>query len=692
MKPGEVLFTPGQPADALFVVASGIVEVTTPRRGDARGSSVRRARTGDAVGEEAVVRSGSARVAAAQCAAPALVVHVPASVYRRVYGRLGEGRLMRDRERALGLAAAREVLLASSLAPVLSQTQLDGVAAQLEHRKLTRGEILFAQGDPMTRGFVIADGMVSLETEREGRVCIQGYLQRGDLVAEAGLVDVHTMTARACGTLWVVTLPEGLLSSVERTRPGVLAATSRIASRGVAQHARATGHVGKDLWRYVVAGSMLVIDDEACVRCGHCAWSCADAHADGASRLVRRGEKISVRDAADGQSRALIVAGSCQQCKHPACMIDCPTGAIGRGASGEVFIREDICVGCGQCERSCPWGGVQMAPRATPSLPSATASLSAQVAVKCDLCADLGGEPACVNACPVEAIARVEPIAAMADVRAETPERAARVPLPRPRSAWPWVVGAGLPAFALGAAGMGHPWALSPLASGAVAGGLVLLLVAYSAMKRVRRLRLLPARVQAIAHLALGLAAGGIVLAHASAHVPPNAAGAAFVAFTIASLTGVMTGLVYAVLPPLLSRIEARARLLEDLPRRARELEERLFSALSGRSEASKVAYARVLGPYARAPLGGLALLASRRTLRAEEAALKARVDAVAEGRTRHLDALNELISLVVERRAVRAQRLLQLGLRACVPAHLVAVAVATVLIAVHVAAALGTR
>ena len=40
-----------------------------------------------------------------------------------------------------------------------------------------------------------------------------------------------------------------------------------------------------------------------------------------------------------------------------------PTGAIGRDPKGEVFIREDLCTGCGNCAKGCPLDNIQMAPR-----------------------------------------------------------------------------------------------------------------------------------------------------------------------------------------------------------------------------------------------------------------------------------------------------------------------------------------
>src|SRR5689334_9079865 len=65
-----------------------------------------------------------------------------------------------------------------------------------------------------------------------------------------------------------------------------------------------------------------------------------------------RGFKVSLAQ--------LHVPTSCRHCEHPHCMKDCPPDAIHRSAEGEVFIA-DTCIGCGNCERNCPYGVIQLA-------------------------------------------------------------------------------------------------------------------------------------------------------------------------------------------------------------------------------------------------------------------------------------------------------------------------------------------
>jgi Fe-S-cluster-containing dehydrogenase component/CRP-like cAMP-binding protein len=715
LEKGARVFAPGEPADAFFVVGEGLVDVRGVRRGEPEARLLRRAVAGDAVGEEAIVRAGVLRATEATCASRVVVAEVRVAVFRRAAERAGSTPAA-AREEALRRGVARDVLRASSLARVLSERDVEALVAAAEHRSLARAEVLFERGDPGTHAYVVADGMVRVEDGEEGRVRIRAYLSRGDLVADGSLENggAHDVTVAACGPAWVIALPREALRRIARRFPEAMADARRLVTS--APLPEATRHVMGDLWRFAEAGSMLVIDDEACVRCGHCAASCADAHGDGVARLVRRGEKVVVRDAADGGERALVIPGSCQHCKHPACMLDCPTGAIGRQVSGsagawsmtggdprgDVFVREDLCVGCGRCVTACPWGSVQMAPRPAPakkSLPllatsgvrprsTEAAAPRPDVAVKCDMCRDLGHGPACVTSCPVDAIVRIEPLAALADVREAVGVRPPRRGGPVRRAAGPWVLGAA--AIAAAVARVPPAAGATRMATGVVAGLVMALLAAYAVAKRTRLARgkseVSLVRPQAIAHMALGTLALGIVAAHAGRHVAANAAGALALAFAAASASGLALAVVYRWIPRVLSRVERRARLAEDLGPRARELDDRAFGALTGRSEAMKAVYARWLAPYARSAVGAVALILGGRTLRDEEKRLRARVEGVLGARTATLDGLDDLLRLVVERRALRAQVLLQGLLRVGLPVHVVAVAVTLVLLAVHVA------
>jgi Fe-S-cluster-containing hydrogenase component 2 len=102
-------------------------------------------------------------------------------------------------------------------------------------------------------------------------------------------------------------------------------------------------------------------------------------------------------------------------------MTDCPPGdAIARDPRGEVFIR-DNCIGCGHCATNCPYDNIFMVheePRRSAwdwfknAIGAGTVEevqTRRSFPVKCDLCRDLKGGPACVRGCPTGAVLRLTP-------------------------------------------------------------------------------------------------------------------------------------------------------------------------------------------------------------------------------------------------------------------------------------------
>lgn len=84
----------------------------------------------------------------------------------------------------------------------------------------------------------------------------------------------------------------------------------------------------------------------------------------------------------------------CHQCDNAYCLQVCPYGAIERDSTlGIPLIDKNRCRKCGLCISYCP-------------LQVITTGDEGQ-AIKCDLC---GGEPRCVEACPVGALTLVQEV------------------------------------------------------------------------------------------------------------------------------------------------------------------------------------------------------------------------------------------------------------------------------------------
>ena len=89
------------------------------------------------------------------------------------------------------------------------------------------------------------------------------------------------------------------------------------------------------------------------------------------------------------------VTTACHHCEDPACMNGCPVGAYEKDAdTGIVRHLDDQCIGCSYCILKCPYDVPKY-------------SKTRGIVRKCDMCHQRlaeGEAPACVQACPTEAI------------------------------------------------------------------------------------------------------------------------------------------------------------------------------------------------------------------------------------------------------------------------------------------------
>lgn len=712
---GEQLYRRGDKGETLYVVASGQVSLVGQRRGRDEDTELRRATAGDSFGEEASV--GATRRADAVVVERAVVAEIPVALFRRALTRAGGHEVAERFERRVRRRATAELLATLAFTSQLPESERELLLDGAEHHDVLRGEVLYRAGEPSTHLWLVADGMVQLQTEDDERLRVRAYLVRGDFFGDEELISgvPRRESAVASGASLLISIPADVARTVADRNPGLLGKLRRVrhaqrAEQGeVAREVEGqTQHAFRDLYRLQVARSLLVIDLDSCVRCGHCAWSCETLH--GVARLVRRGDKIVTRVGDQQAASPLLLPNSCQHCEVPACMPDCPTGAIGRDPRGEVFIRDELCTGCGACAKGCPWDNIQIVPRpfGAPSPPQSGGGVFADLAVKCDLCRDYDG-PACVKACPTESIFRLDPASDLPEVgrllrQPSTGDE--RVASRARHGPWLWMVA--LASAAGGAVGVGmhlrqlwFPWQGVGYVMGIAAAVSAVLLAAYVLPKRLVRLWSRPrdrgaraeggaavrslVRPQMTFHVVLGLASLAMVLAHGGGRVSWSSGGTLAIAWLAAALFGGLGALAYALLPPYLSRLERSAALPEDFAPARRELLDQLYGGVTGRSELVKKLFERVLVPYLRQPAGWLSLIASRRDLGGEQRALRRRIDRLLEGRgAERLAGLDTLIRLVVELRALTAQRVLTALLRIWLPLHGVCAALALALLLVH--------
>ena len=153
-----------------------------------------------------------------------------------------------------------------------------------------------------------------------------------------------------------------------------------------------------------------VLDLHRCVGCGACVLACRIENGRTDQQGWRRVLPLNLRRQPGGPTYFLSVA--CHHCDHPACLAGCPSRAYEKRADGLVIHHDERCLGCRYCEMTCPFGA--------PAYDEPRGVVS-----KCHLCAsrlDRGLLPACVAACPVEALTfRSEAAAGRRDGRAGVP-------------------------------------------------------------------------------------------------------------------------------------------------------------------------------------------------------------------------------------------------------------------------------
>ena len=318
-----------------------------------------------------------------------------------------------------------------------------------EVKDVKPGEAIINEGDVSDDLYIIRSGSMIVEKSLGGKPVFMSYVPAGSYSGEMAMIErtPRAATVKAAIRSQVVKLPAEPFRALLARKPELakrmqseMKARQEINAFIESQKEEFGGAV--DMYSSVAnflikqgigeATDVLLIDESLCVGCDNCEKACADSH-DGLSRLNREA----------GTTFANIhVPTSCRHCEHPHCMSDCPPNAIRRGPDGEVFIN-DTCIGCGNCQRACPYGVIQMdkPPPKKPGLfqwmffgmgpgpgepdyewrkkNAKTGGESPKLAIKCDMCSGKAGGPACVRACPTGAAIRVSPDAFLSVARIE---------------------------------------------------------------------------------------------------------------------------------------------------------------------------------------------------------------------------------------------------------------------------------
>jgi cGMP-dependent protein kinase 2 len=425
---GETIFERNEPGSSLFSIASGRAEVLIDA-GDH--SKFVRIESGSIFGEVGLI-SGRRRGATVRAGEDTICVEIPRNAALKLQSSVPAARRAIERigtERQL-LQLFGSGLVSADLAEILDSSEIITVSA---------GKPVITEGEDGNDVFVVRQGSMIVEKNIGGKHVFLSYLPAGSYVGEMALLGKtrRTATVKAAIKSEVIKLHGAAFEALLVRKPQLRARIkSDMASR---QDVNNFIEARKDSFSSVVdmysnvanflvengigeATDVLLIDENLCVGCDNCEKACADSH-EGLSRLDREAGRTYAH---------LHVPTSCRHCEHPHCMADCPPNAIHRGPDGEVFI-DDTCIGCGNCQRNCPYGVIRMEaePPKKPGLlswmllglgpgpgePSKKWSHGhahkkiekPKKAIKCDMCSGISGGPACVRACPTGAAIRVSP-------------------------------------------------------------------------------------------------------------------------------------------------------------------------------------------------------------------------------------------------------------------------------------------
>ena len=428
----EVLCKENEFYDRLCVLLGGALEQSLLARG--RPMQILVLGEGSFFGEMAVM-ADQPEPYTVRAMMPSLVLELPKAAVARLMSTSAPFKATMDelyRRRALWTYARTPTVLSA-----LPEQAITELLDKAELRTLKAGDTVLREGTAPTDAYVIKTGFLRVARRVEGgsgdRALV--YFREGDLFGLTGLLmgeKFSPFSVTATTRAEVIRIPGAHLFKVLGKYPqarAVLEGNAQTAERVARENTfmPAPAPTGKQAGTQLAMSTeilvekglasgneVLVVDQNRCVNCQNCVDACGRRHK--YSRLHLRGLQVE----------NFLFPAACRHCEDPVCLL-CSVNGIVRMPSGEITIIEDNCIGCGACAERCPYGNIRMHAIDQPQegfllrlmgvlgFRARTEALdelkpgARRLAVKCDLCA---GYPdyACVTACPVGAMFRIDPM------------------------------------------------------------------------------------------------------------------------------------------------------------------------------------------------------------------------------------------------------------------------------------------
>jgi len=407
---GESIFRQFDYSESIYMILEGSVRVLV-RLDDGSEKQVAAQEPGEFFGEMSLI-SGRRRSSTVKASTDALLWEVGRKAMLKFIHMTPTAKDKIDK--AFLINAFQSYLFAG-----LSHSVLSGLTDKAKVFGFEKGATIIKEGDAGDAFYFLRSGMVKVSKMRQGREIVLAYLPAGQYFGEMALLtgEARMASVTAIDRVEVIQLRKEDFNEFVYEHPQTRA---RIAEESKRRHlSNIEVEVRPELAELerfmtseevVVSQNVLLIDENKCVHCNNCVKACEGVHPDGQTRLKRTGQKFA----------NILIANSCRHCENPLCMMDCPPGdAIVRDPRGEVYIR-DNCIACGNCASNCPYDNIFMVHpetkvtlfdwlKETVGIGHSAKRESKSIAVKCDLCRELGSGPACVRSCPTGAVLRLTP-------------------------------------------------------------------------------------------------------------------------------------------------------------------------------------------------------------------------------------------------------------------------------------------
>ena len=409
--PGDTIFKRNDYTNTFFSIVEGEVQIVI----DAEAKKYITLKSGEFFGEMSLI-SGRRRSATVLAGKNCVLIETPRRSMNKLINSVDAVKRVIDEAFILRAIQSR-------FAPDTPAERLQEVVATARLEKFRAGDVLFEEGEPGDCLHLVRVGSLTISRNIGGREVVLSYVPAGNYVGEMALLgdNMRSATAKAAIAAETIRLDGEAFKALLKREPELrLRLQVEYRQRAAANLKMQSAPEGGDVISFLVsqgvgeATDILLIDEALCVRCDNCEKACAETHG-GTTRLHRE---------AGPTFASIHVPTSCRHCEHPHCMKDCPPDAIHRAPNGEVYIA-DNCIGCGNCQRNCPYGVIHMAAKPPqkpgiiqwlllgrgpgPGEDKSAKGTGEKKAVKCDMCKGIAGGPACVRSCPTGAAIRISP-------------------------------------------------------------------------------------------------------------------------------------------------------------------------------------------------------------------------------------------------------------------------------------------